>query len=34
MYVDEDLRNVGPLGVVTTTSNEGYVAVFSTRLDF
>jgi len=34
MYVDEDLRNVGTGGVITTTSNEGYVAVFSTRLDF
>jgi len=37
MYVDEDLRNVNTVGAVTTTtttSNEGYVAVFSTRLDF
>jgi len=39
MYVDEDLRDVvvGPAGFVTgttTTSNEGFVAVFSTRLDF
>ena len=34
MYVDEDLRNVDALGGVTTASNEGFVAVFSTRLDF
>jgi hypothetical protein len=34
MYVDEDLRNVTPTGVATTTDNEGYVAVLSTRLNF
>ncbi|HYI70478.1 MAG TPA: porin [Skermanella sp.] len=34
MYVDEDLRNVDALGGVSTASNEGIVAVFSTRLDF
>jgi hypothetical protein len=39
MYVDEDLRDVATNGAgaitgTTTTSNEGYVAVFSTRLDF
>ena len=34
MYVDEDLRNVDALGAVSTASNEGIVAVFSTRLDF
>jgi hypothetical protein len=39
MYVDEDLRDVttngtGAITGTTTTSNEGYVAVFSTRLDF
>jgi outer membrane protein OmpU len=40
MYVDEDLTRVvtGPLGLPTgataSTSNEGYVAVLSTRLNF
>jgi outer membrane protein OmpU len=35
MYVDEDLRNVDlATGATATTSNEGYVAVLSTRLDF
>ena len=42
MYVDEDLRDVTTTTVggataitgTTTTSNEGIVAVFSTRLDF
>ena len=35
MYVDEDLRNVDlATSATTTTSNEGYVAVLSTRLDF
>jgi outer membrane protein OmpU len=39
MYVDEDLRDVttnvaGAITGTTTTSNEGIVAVFSTRLDF
>ena len=35
MYVDEDLRNVDlATGTTATTSNEGYVAVLSTRLDF
>ena len=36
MYVDEDLRNAIDLttGATATTSNEGYVAVLSTRLDF
>ena len=35
MYVDEDLRNVDlATGAAATTSNEGYVAVLSTRLDF
>ena len=36
MYVDEDLRERDDLrpGAATTTSNEGIVAVFSTRLDF
>jgi outer membrane protein OmpU len=35
MYVDEDLRNVDlTTGAAATTSNEGYVAVLSTRLDF
>jgi len=34
MYVDEDLRNVTPAGVATTTNNEGFVAVLGTRLNF
>ncbi|UEM22208.1 porin [Skermanella mucosa] len=35
MYVDEDLRNVdATTGVASTTSNEGIVAILSTRLDF
>ena len=35
MFVDEELRNVSPAGVVTGTyDNEGYVAVLSTRLNF
>ena len=35
MYVDEDLRDVNQCrGCRHHRSNEGYVAVFSTRLDF
>ena len=36
MFVDEDVRAVTPTGGVAgpTVSNEGYVAVLSTRLNF
>lgn len=34
MYVEEDLRSVNAAGAISTTSNEGYVAVLSTRLNF
>jgi len=34
MYVDEKLRNFSQAGVISTSDNEGYVAVLSTRLNF
>lgn len=34
MFVDEDLRSVNAAGVASTATNEGYVAVLSTRLNF
>ena len=34
MYVDEEVMNVIPAPFRATESNEGYVAVISTRLNF